>query len=83
MCAAPGWADGYTFNGAAPQPKSESSANGKLSLTLGKIPAGQHYTLFLSLQVNPTNIGHHGQTIWLYDGNTALLTMHRDITIWP
>jgi hypothetical protein len=83
LVLAPGWADQYTFNGAAPQPVSESSADGKLSLTLGKIPRGRHYTLFVSLQVNPTNVGDHEQTVWLYDGNKALLTVHRDILIWP
>lgn len=80
---APGWADQYTFNGVAPQPISEGSANGKLSFTLGHIPRGQHYTLFVSLQVNPTNVGHHAQTLWLYDGNTELTVIHHEITIWP
>jgi len=83
LVLAPGWADQYTFNGAAPQPASESSANGKLALTLGKISQGQHYTLFVSLQVNPTNVGYHDQTVSLYDGNRALLTIHRHVLIWP
>lgn len=83
LVLAPGWADQYTFNGTAPQPVSESSADGKLSLTLGKISRGQHYTLYVSLQVNPTNVGDHRQTVWLYDGRKALLTIHRDILIWP
>jgi hypothetical protein len=83
LVLAPGWADQYTFNGAAPQPVSESSADGKLALTLGKISQGQRYTLFVSLQVNPTNVGGHGQTVWLYDGNKALLTIHRVVLVWP
>jgi hypothetical protein len=83
LVLAPGWAEGYTFNGAAPQPASESSADGKLSLTLGRIPRGQRYTLFVSLQVNPTTVGHPGQTVWLYDGSKPLLTIHRKILIWP
>lgn len=83
LVLAPGWADQYTFNGAAPQPASESSANGKLALTLGKISSGQRYTLFVSLQVNPTNVGYHDQTVWLYDGNKSLLTIHRHVLIWP
>jgi hypothetical protein len=83
LVLAPGWASGYTFNGAAPQPASESSADGKLSLTLGKIARGQQYTLFVSLQVNPTNVGNPGQTVWLYDGTKALVTIHRDMLIWP
>jgi hypothetical protein len=83
LVLAPGWADQYTFNGTAPQPVSESSADGRLALTLGKISEGQHYTLFLSLQVNPTNVGYHDQTVWLYDGNKPLLTIHRHVLIWP
>lgn len=80
---APGWADQYTFNGVSPQPVSEGSENGKISFTLGHIPQGKHYTLFVSLQVNPTNVGHHGQTVWLYDGQTELAAIHHEITIWP
>jgi|SRR5579884_494449 len=83
LVLAPGWAAGYTFNGSAPQPASESSADGKLALTLGKIARGQHYTLFVSLQVNPTTVGDPAQTVWLYDGNKALLTVHRHVLIWP
>lgn len=80
---APGWADQYTFNGVSPQPISEGSADGKVSFTLGHIPQGKHYTLFVSLQVNPTNVGHHGQTVWLYDGQIELTVIHHEITIWP
>jgi hypothetical protein len=80
---APGWADQYTFNGVSPQPLSEGSADGNISFTLGHIPQGKHYTLFVSLQVNPTNVGHHGQTVWLYDGPTELAVIHHEITIWP
>jgi hypothetical protein len=79
----PGWADQYTVNGVSPQPISEGSDNGKLLFTLGNIPAGHHYTLFLSLQINPTNVGHHGQDVWLYDGKKQLAVIHRAITIWP
>ncbi|MBV8480278.1 MAG: hypothetical protein JOY72_08240 [Actinobacteria bacterium] len=80
---APGWAEQYTFNGVAPQPLSEGSDDGRLLFTLGHIPQGHHYTLWVSLQVNPTNVGHHAQTIWLYDDNTQLAVIHREITIWP
>ncbi len=79
----PGWADGYTVNGQAPTPLSEGSSNGKLVFVLGHIPQGSHYTQFLSLQVNPTNIGHRNQRVWLYDGSQKILTVNRTITIWP
>jgi hypothetical protein len=79
----PGWADQYTVNGVSPQPSNEESENGKLSFSLGDIPAGSHQTLFMSLQVNPTNVGHHAQTVWLYDGEKQLATIRHTITIWP
>jgi hypothetical protein len=79
----PGWADQYTVNGVSPQPISEGSDNGKLLFNLGHIPQGKHYTLFLSLQINPTNVGHHGQDVWLYDAKKQLAVIHRTITIWP
>jgi hypothetical protein len=79
----PGWADQYTVNGVVPQPIGEGSDNGKLSFTLGHIPQGRHYTLFVSLQVNPTNVGHHAQTVWLYDASRELAVIRHEITIWP
>jgi hypothetical protein len=79
----PGWAEQYTVNGVVPQPLSEGSANGKLVFVLGHIPRGRRYTLFLSLQVNPTNVGHRSQRVWLYDGSKRLLVVNRTITVWP
>jgi hypothetical protein len=40
-------------------------------------------TFWLSLQVNPTNMGHRAQNVWLYDGSKLIATVHRDITIFP
>jgi hypothetical protein len=79
----PGWAEQYTVNGLVPQPVSEGSDDGKLIFVLGHIPRGEHYTLFVSLQVNPTNIGHRGQRVWLYDGSRQLLLVKRTIAVWP
>jgi hypothetical protein len=79
----PGWAEQYTVNGLAPQPVSEGSDNGKLVFVLGHVPKGRHYTMFLSLQVNPTNVGHRDQHVWLYDGAKQLVEIKRTITVWP
>jgi hypothetical protein len=79
----PGWADGYTVNGATPQPLTEASADGRLSFGFGHIPAGEHVSFWLSLQVNPTTVGTHAQTVRLYDGSTQLLTVHRSVFVFP
>jgi hypothetical protein len=79
----PGWAEQYTVNGLAPQPLSEGSDDGKLIYAFGHVPAGKHLTFWLSLQVNPTNVGHRTQRVELYDGKRLLVTVNRTITIFP
>ena len=83
LILSPGWADGITINTIAPSPISEGSSNGRLTFELGHIPAGGSYVLFMDFQVNPTNVGRRSQDVTLADGSTALLTIHRDVTIYP
>ena len=78
-----GWADGYTVNGQTPQPLTEGSSNGELTVDLGHVPAGKQVTFWLSLQINPTTIGRHRQNVSLYDGNTLIAVVHRSIEIFP
>jgi hypothetical protein len=79
----PGWAEGYTVNGLSPQPLTEASKNGKLEFGFGHIPSAKHLTFWLSLQVNPTNVGHRTQDVRLYDGERQLAEVRRTITIFP
>lgn len=79
----PGWSDGYTVNGLAPQPLTEGSMNGKLRFGFGHVPVGRHLTFWLSLQVNPTNVGRHAQDVWLYDSAVLIAHVTRRVTIYP
>jgi hypothetical protein len=79
----PGWAEGYTVNGLAPQPVTEADRNGRLAYGFGHLPAGQSLIFFMSLQVNPTNVGRRSQNVELDDGETRILTVHRKVTIFP
>jgi hypothetical protein len=79
----PGWVEGITINTIEPSPIGEASRNGKLVLELGHIPAGKTYLLFIQAQVNPTNIGHRSQDAALYDGDTFLTSIDREMTIYP
>jgi uncharacterized protein (DUF697 family) len=78
-----GWADGYTVNGQTPQPLTEGSSNGEVTVDLGHIQAGKQVTFWLSLQINPTTIGRHRQNVSLYDGSTLIAIVHRSIEIFP
>jgi hypothetical protein len=79
----PGWLEGMTLNTVEPAPVGEASKNGRLSFELGHIPAGQKYTLFMDFQVNPTNVGSHSQDVELTDGDMHILTIDRDVTVFP
>jgi hypothetical protein len=79
----PGWLEGMTLNSAEPAPMSEASRNGRIAMELGHIPAGGEHLYFLQFQVNPTNVGHRSQDVQLYDGEKLLLTINRDVTIFP
>jgi hypothetical protein len=79
----PGWLEGMTLNTIEPSPVDEASRNGRLSLDLGHIPAGNSYLLFMQFQADPTNVGHRKQTVELFDGDKKLLELGRTITIFP
>jgi hypothetical protein len=83
LVLARGWIQDLTINTMEPSPISESSQDGQLGLDLGPIDAGQTYVLFIDYQVNPTNVGRQDQTVTLYDGNQALVTLHRTLTVFP
>jgi hypothetical protein len=73
-----------SINTIEPSPVVETTSDGKLAFHLGPIKAGNSFLLFMQLQVNPTNLAwHRPQGVRLYDGKTLLLTIHRDVTIFP
>src|SRR5206468_1072447 len=78
-----GWIEGITLNTIEPGPVGEASDNGRLSLTLGHIPARQTFLLFVQSQVNPTTVGRRSQDVWLYDGKTLVAHLDRRLTIFP
>jgi hypothetical protein len=80
----PGWAEGMQMNTIEPSPANETSANGRLSFELGRIPAGQSHILFMQFQVDPTNVAFgRTQTVALNDGKTNLIRFKRTINIFP
>jgi hypothetical protein len=78
-----GWAEGTTINTIEPSPTNEASKDGKLEFTLGHIPAGHSFILYLQFQVNPTNVGHRTAGVELWDGNSRLLHIPRAVTVYP
>jgi len=83
LLLAPGWLESQTINTIEPTPIAETSRNGSLLLTLGPVKKGQHFTLYVEIQVNPTNVGRRGADVALYDGDERLLALDRTITVFP
>jgi hypothetical protein len=79
----PGWVEGMTINTVEPGPIGEASRDGKLAFELGHVPAGDTHLFFLQIQVNPTNIGRRSQDVALYDGDTFLVSIDREVTVFP
>jgi hypothetical protein len=80
----PGWAEGMAINTIEPSPLGEASKNGRLSLQLGHIPAGESHILYVEFQVNPTNVAwHRSQNVELDDGDTRVLAIKHSIVIYP
>jgi hypothetical protein len=78
------WAEGMSMNTIEPSPLGQASDNGRLSLQLGHIPAGQSYILFIQFQVNPTNVAwRRKQNAELDDGNKVLAVLHHTISVFP
>jgi len=78
-----GWLEGLTVNTIEPGPLSEASRDGRLSLELGHLPAGEKYVLYIQYQVSPTTVGSHTQTVALYDGDEPILTYEKTLRVFP
>ena len=83
LVLSPGWLESMTVNTIEPSPVGEASNNGRLSLDLGHIPAGESYILFIEFQTNPTNVGHRDASVTLMDGEQKILNLHRTVTVFP
>jgi hypothetical protein len=78
-----GWLEGQSINTIEPSPVGQASRNGSLSLDLGHIPKGQRYELYMQFQTNPTNVGRRDADVQLQDGDRLLLTVNRDLWVFP
>jgi hypothetical protein len=78
-----GWLEGITINTIEPSVSDETSADGQLSLALGRIPAGHVFVLFMQSQVNPTTVAHRKLDANLFEGGTLVASIHRTLTVFP
>ena len=77
------WLDGLTLNTIEPSPVNEASRDGSLALSLGHLPAGARYVLFMEFQVNPTTVGTRTLRADLEDGDQPVVSITRDLRVFP
>ena len=78
-----GWFSNMTFNGLSPQPANQGAQGTWQIWDFGPMLSGVPFTVWISWQANPTNVGHHAQVVELYDGNTELLSAKHSVFIFP
>jgi hypothetical protein len=78
-----GWWESMSVNSITPEPEEESSKQGHVQLSYGKLQAGESLVSRVYFQVNPTNVGKRRENVTLADGETPLVTVHRSLTIFP
>jgi hypothetical protein len=83
LVLSPGLFEEMTSNSIEPQPTNESSSNGRITLSYGRLNAGQKLTVWLDFQVNPINVGKSTANVLLTDGATPIAIVKRDITVLP
>jgi len=78
-----GWFKNMTFNAVSPQPSTDSAQGNWQIWDFGPLKAGQLFTVLISWQTNPTNVGSHPETIQLYDGKKHVMSIHRSLLVFP
>jgi hypothetical protein len=78
-----GWFANMTLNGITPQPTNQDAQGEWQIWDFGPMQSGQPFRVWISWQVNPTNVGGHRQDVQLYDGQTLLTTTRHDLTVFP
>jgi hypothetical protein len=79
----PGWVRGMQLNTVEPAAQGESTRGDELVLTYGRLSAGDKLVIYLQAQVNPTTLGPQDMSVTLDDRTTQLVTLPRQVTVFP
>jgi hypothetical protein len=79
----PGWFESMSLNAIVPNPVQQSTRDGKVVLTFGKLAAGERLVVWLYFQANPVNIGEQRENVELDNGAVALAHVSRSVMVFP
>jgi hypothetical protein len=78
-----GWTEQMQLNTIEPSPASETSSDGKLELEYDPLHSGDHLTIWMQFEVNPTGAGRRDRSVALLDGDRPLASIPGEITVLP
>jgi hypothetical protein len=78
-----GWTEELQLNTLEPAPASETSSAGQLELEYDPLRAGDHLTVWMQFEANPTGTGRRDRDVTLLDGDRALAHVSGELTSWP
>lgn len=78
-----GWTEQMQLNTIEPSPAAETSSAGELELDYDPLHTGDHLTIWLQFEVNPTGAGRRDRTVTLLDGDRVLARVPAEITVLP
>jgi hypothetical protein len=67
------WWESMSVNSTVPEPEEETSKNGQVQLTYGKLEAGEAFVSRIYFQVNPTNVGKRRENVTVAEGEPIVL----------
>ena len=79
----PGWTEELQLNTLEPAPASETSSAGQLELEYDPLQAGDHLTVWMQFEANPTGVGSRDRGVTLLDGDRALVHVPCKLTSCP
>jgi hypothetical protein len=78
-----GWVEGMQVNSIEPGAETETSRDGKLVLSYGKLAQGDLLRIWLQFEVDPTNTGTRPYGVELDDQTRPLARVSRTIRVLP
>jgi hypothetical protein len=78
-----GWVQDMQISSIEPDPSDESSRNGHVVLSYGRLRADDRLVVWVQSQVDPTNTGRRDASLELQDATTSLARIDRTITVLP
>ena len=78
-----GWVEGMQVNSIEPGAETETSRDGKLVLSYGKLAQGDLLRVWLQFEVDPTNTGERSYGVELDDETRPLARISRTLRVLP